>query len=192
MNFKKLSKEKRKKLFSVVGGTIAVLALLGYFLIQGGFHKLTQLDQNKRDAQDKLEQMKRTVERAKLVEAAFTEAEFALAEKEKNMATGDLYSWMHSTIRKFQRSYKVEIPQIGSVTPPVDMELIPKFPYKQSSVSIAGTGYYHDLGKFIADFENTFPLMRINNLAVELNPTPTSSDRDKLAFRMDIVALVKP
>lgn len=192
MNFKKLSKEKRKQLFGVVALTIAVLATLGYFLIRGGYDKLAQLEQKKIAAQAKLEQMQKSVERAKTVEAAFSETQQALTEQEKGMASGDLYSWMHSTIRKFARNYKVEIPQIGSVTPPTDVNLLPKFPYKQATLNVAGTAYYHELGRFVADFENSFPLMRIVNLTLELNPTPTANDRDKLAFRMDVVTLVKP
>jgi hypothetical protein len=192
MNFKKLSKEKRKQLAGVVALTIAVLAALGYFLIRGGYDKLTQLEQKKIAAQAKLEQMQKSVERAKTVEAAFTETQQVLTEKEKGMASGDLYSWMHSTIRKFSRNYKVEIPQIGSVSTPTDVNLLPKFPYKQATLNMAGTAYYHELGRFVADFENAFPLMRIVNLTLELNPTPTANDRDKLAFRMDVVTLVKP
>lgn len=192
MNFKKLSKEKRKQLFGVVALTLAVLAALGYFLIRGGYENLTQLEQKKIAAAAKLEQMQKSVERAKTVEAVFNETQQALAEKEKGMASGDLYSWMHSTLRKFQRAYKVEIPQIGSVGTPTDVNLIPKFPYKQATLSVAGTAYYHELGRFVADFENTFPLMRIVNLSMELNPTPSANERDKLAFKMDIVTLVKP
>lgn len=192
MNFKKLSKEKRKQLFGVVALTIAIIAALGYFLIRGGYEMLSQLEQKKIAAQSKLEQMQKSVERAKTVETAFNETQQALAEKEKGMASGDLYSWMHSTIRKFSRNYKVEIPQIGSVSTPTDVNLLPKFPYKQATLNVAGTAYYHELGRFIADFENTFPLMRIVNLTLELNPTPTANDRDKLAFRMDVVTLVKP
>lgn len=192
MNFKKLSKEKRKQLFGVVALTLAVLATLGYFLIRGGYQNLAQLEQKKIAAAAKLEQMQKSVERAKTVETVFLETQQALAEKEKGMASGDLYSWMHSTLRKFQRNYKVEIPQIGSVSTPTDVNLIPKFPYKQATLSVAGTAYYHELGRFVADFENTFPLMRIVNLTMELNPTPTANERDKLAFKMDLVTLVKP
>ena len=53
------------------------------------------------------------------------------------------------------------------------------------------TGYYHDVGKFISDFENNFPHGRVVNLIVE----PVSSadpGNEKLSFRMDVIALVKP
>jgi len=72
-----------------------------------------------------------------------------------------------------------------------DVDVLPQFPYRQIKVNISGTAYYHDLGKFIADFENTFPHIRVVNLTVEpLNITGLGNE--KLSFRMDIVALAKP
>ena len=52
-----------------------------------------------------------------------------------------------------------------------------------------------DFGKFVADFENAFPYMRIQN--IELDPNPSSSanpsnEPEKLGFKMEIVALVNP
>lgn len=191
MNFKKLPKEKQKNLVGVVVLTLMILGAMGHFLIRGGYDKISALRKKQAEAQAKLDQMQKTVDRAKTVEAAFDETHRALNEREKGVASGDLYSWMHGTLRKFARSYKVEIPQVGAVSQPGEVTLLPNFPYKQSTVTLNGTGYYHELGRFVADFENQFPLMRIVNLSLDLNPTPTSNDRDKLAFRMDVVTLVK-
>ncbi len=192
MKFSKLSKEKRQHLVLVVVGTAAILGLLGYFLIKGGYDKLSALGQKRKTATEKLEQMQRTVQRTREIEASFQQASDALAEKETGMATGDLYSWMQGSLRRFQRNYNVDIPQIGTVSTPENVNCLASFPYKQASLTVAGTGYYHDLGRFIADFENTFPLMRVMNLNLDLSPTPTSAERDKLAFKMDIITLVKP
>jgi cell division protein FtsB len=192
MNFSKLSKEKRKQLAGVVVITILVIGALGYFLIKGGYQNLSKLDQKKQTAQQKLDQMQGAVKRSAEIEGTFKKTQQALAERELGMASGDLYSWMHGTLRKFQRGYKVEIPQISPVGEPTEVNLMPQFPYQQASLAVAGAAYYHDLGKFIADFENAFPLMRIVNLNLELNPTAIASDREKLTFRMDIVTLVKP
>jgi Tfp pilus assembly protein PilO len=192
MNFNKLSKEKKNHLAGVVAVAVLLLAALGYFLIQGGYRKLSQLDQKQVAARAQLKQMETSVKRSQEVEGLFRQTSQDLAERETGMASGDLYSWMHSTLRKFQRGYKVEIPQINPVSKPTDVTLLPKFPYQEAVLAVAGTAYYHDLGQFIADFENTFPLMRIVNLSLELNPTPTAGERDKLAFKMDIVTLVKP
>lgn len=192
MNFSKLTKEKKKQLAGVIAGTLVILAVMVNFLIQGGYQKVGALNQTKQVAQAKLDQMQTAVKRSKEVEASWEEMQLALDEREQGMATGDLYSWMHSTLRKFQRDYKVEIPQISPVSAPTDVNLIPKFPYKQAALAIAGSAYYHDLGQFIADFENAYPLMRIVNLNLELNPAALAEERDKLAFKMEIVTLVKP
>lgn len=192
MKFSKLSKEKKQHLILVAVGTVAVLAALGYFLIKGSYDKIGALRQKTKTTEEKLDQMQKTVQRAKEIEVAYQKALDELTEREAGMATGDLYSWMQGSLRRFQRGYKVEIPQISPVSTPENVNCLPKFPYKQATLSVNGTAYYHDLGRFIADFENEYPLMRVVNLSLDQNPTPTASERDKLAFRMDIITLVKP
>lgn len=192
MKLSKLSKEKRQHLLLVGLVTAAVLGLLGFYLIKGGYDKISALAQQKKATQEKLAHMQNTLLQAKELEATFQQTSEALQEKEAGMATGDLYSWMQGSLRRFQRNYKVEIPQIGTVSTPENVDCLPKFPYKQAALTVSGTACYHDLGRFIADFENSFPLMRVMNLNLDLNPTPTAADRDKLAFKFDIVTLVKP
>jgi len=192
MKFSKLPKEKKQHLIIAIVTTLAVVGGLANFLIVGGNSKLAALEKKKLVAIEKLDQMQKSVKRSKEIEDSFNQSTDALASKESGMATGDLYSWMQGSLRKFQRNYKVEIPQISPISQPETVNLIPKFPYKQAFLSVAGTAYYHDLGRFIADFENEFPLMRVVNLSLDLNPTPTAADRDKLAFKMDIITLIKP
>src|ERR1035438_2962631 len=57
--------------------------------------------------------------------------------------------------------------------------------------AINGTVYYHDLGKFIADFENSFPHSRMVRLVVE-PAASTDSHSEKLSFKMEIITLMKP
>lgn len=192
MKLSKLSKEKKQHLIITVVVTIAVLAGLANLLILGGNNKLAELRQKKTAALEKLDQMQTTVKRSHEVEAVFDQASDTLTGMENGMATGDLYSWMQGSLRKFQRNYKVEIPQISPISQPEAVNLLPKFPYKQAFLSVAGTAYYHDLGQFIADFENEYPLMRVANLTLDLNPSPLAAERDKLAFKMDIITLIKP
>jgi Tfp pilus assembly protein PilO len=72
-----------------------------------------------------------------------------------------------------------------------DVDLLAHFPYRELKVTVTGTAYYHDLGKFIADFENEFPHIRIVNLTVEPTASVTQNNSEKLTFSMEIVALVK-
>ena len=63
-------------------------------------------------------------------------------------------------------------------------------------VAMLGTAYFHDLGRFITDIENQFPLIRVQNLDVEpaqvLPGAAETTEKEKLSFRLELVALVKP
>lgn len=107
------------------------------------------------------------------------------------MAADDLYSWMYNSVRRFQKGYKIEIPQLSPISTPAPVNLLPDVPYQQATMQIGGSAYYHDLGQFVADFENAFPLMRVANLTIELAQTSVPADREKLAFKMDLITLVK-
>ena len=106
------------------------------------------------------------------------------------MASGDEYVWMLSTIRQFKLAYKVEIPQYSTIVIG-ENSLIPKFPYKQATMTISGTAYYHELGRFVSDLENRFPQMRVLNLDVQPASNPAPGEFEKLTFKMDVVALIK-
>lgn len=189
----KLSKEKRNQLILVVIGTLAVLGALGFGLIKFQFENLAAYAQRQAAAEDKLHEMQNAVKRADVVKTVLDEASARLAEQEAAMASGDLYSWMYGTVRRFQKGHpKVEIPQLSPVSAPVPVNLLPAFPYKQATMQLGGTAHFHDLGAFLADFENSFPLMRVVNLSIELNNSPAPGEREKVAFKLDLVTLVKP
>lgn len=189
---KKLSKEKRNHLVLVALLTGMSLAGVWFGLINYQKQSLASLAERKKAAALKLELVKKTVENAAKIEAQLCEADKRLSHLEEGMASGDLYSWVITSIRQFKLPYKVEIPQFSQIDGPKEMNLLPRFPYKQATITVAGTARFHDLGKFIADFENQFPYMRLVNLSMEPAPAFAASDRERLSFRMDIVTLVKP
>ncbi len=191
MKFRKLPKEKRNQLVLVVIGTLAVLGALGFGLVKYQYENLGSYVVKQVAAEAELKKMEEAVKRSQLVESVFTEASQTLAAEEAKMASGDLYSWMYGAVRRFQKNYKVEIPQLSPISTPAPVNLLPTYPYKQATMQIGGTAHYHDLGQFVADFENEFPLIRVVNLTVELNNNPAPDDREKLAFRMDLITLVK-
>jgi len=187
---KRLSKAKRSQLIIVILITLAILALIGFGLIQPQYASLARIAQDKKAAFNKLISIKQAITNTGTMANELNEATYKLAHTEEDMASGDLYSWTYDTIRRFKQPYKVEIPEIGH---PVagEMDLLPEFPYKQIRFTVSGTAFYHDLGKFIADFENSFPHARMVHLVIE--PSPSSdSNNEKLSFRMEIIALVKP
>jgi hypothetical protein len=191
MNFSKLSKEKRTNLILVVVTTLAVLGGLGFGLIKYQYENLGRLAIRKATATRKLEQMEDAVKNAARIESDLGEAKQTLTQLESDVGpSGDLYSWVIGTVRTFKAPYKVEIPQFSQIGPITEMTMLPNFPYKQASMTVAGKAHYHELGRFLADFENRFPHIRILNLGLDVDSTP--QETEMLAFRMDIATLVKP
>jgi Tfp pilus assembly protein PilO len=107
------------------------------------------------------------------------------------MASGDKFLWMINFVTKFKAHYHIEIPQFDRTTEPADVKLLRKFPYKQITLGVSGTGFYHDIGKFISDFENQFSTSYILNLELQPSSNQSSDEREKLSFRMQILTLVK-
>ncbi len=192
MKASKLPKEKRNQLILIGLVTLVVLAGLGFGLIKYQYETLARLAAKKTEAEQKFVQMQEQIKRADRVEAELADARAVITNLEAGMASGDLYSWIINTVRGFKGAYKVEIPQFSPISNPSDVNLLAKFPYKQVTLTVAGTAHYHDLGKFLADFENEFPHIRLVNLDIQLNPSAAAGDAEKLVFKVDIVTLVKP
>ena len=183
----KMSKEKRNHLIIVIIATVAILALIGFGLIRSQFASLSQIENDKMAADTQLQNIKNIIKNDDAMASELIKVTNTLSHTEQDMASGDLYSWTYDTIRRFKQQYKVEIPEIGHPTIG-NVDLLPSFPYKQIQFSINGTAYYHDLGKFIADFENNFPHSRMVRLVIE----PGGDNSEKLSFKMEIITLMKP
>jgi len=181
-----LPKDRQNPFFIAVLSAAAVLALIYFGLIRTQNSTISKLAQSRKTTGDKLLSMESTIKNADLTATQLAETTAALTQAEADMASGDLYAWTYTTLRNFKQSYKVEIPEIGHPEYS-DVDMFPSFPYKQIRFNLTGTAYFHDLGKFIADFENAFPHARVENLSIE----PAAGDGEKLSFRMQIVELVK-
>ena len=183
---KRLSPAKRNQLIIVLLVTAALIGAVYFFLISPQNKENSQLIKQTSDRQADLDKYKRIISQAQATSNQLAALSLQLSNTEQDIATGDTYAWIYDTIRQFKTNYHVDIPTISQ---PVmgDVDLISDFPYKQVKFSLVGTAYYHDLGKFIADLENNFPHVRLENLAIDSN-----GDSELLSFRVDIVALVKP
>ena len=190
MNFKRLSKEKKQQFVLVLVVTAVCLCGWGFGLIRFQYSSLRQVSENKVAAEKKLLVMSDSVRQADRLAQELTDSKKTLAEMESDIASGDLYSWIITTLRRFRAPYKVEIPSVSPISPVTEVTLLANFPYKQTSINVSGTAHYHDLGRFLADFENQFPHMRLVNLNLDLDGGAT--EPEMLAFRMEIVTLVKP
>jgi hypothetical protein len=191
MNFNKLPGEKRNKLILVGLGTLLVAGAFYTLVISQQNQKLVFLANKKLDAEASQRRVLDAIGRASAIEAELASARKALAEAETDIASGDKYSWVINTLRPFKDAHKVNIPQFSSLGPVAEVNLLPGFPYKQASLSLAGTAYFHDLGCFLADLENKFPHFRVVNLSLDLNPSQAPADQETVSFKLDLITLVK-
>jgi Tfp pilus assembly protein PilO len=187
---KRLTKQKRDQLILASIVILMVLAGIYFFLIRAQKESLQALRAQKIEQETKVGQMQDKIKNSKAIETQLNAVAGTLAVQEEEMASGDLYASLVNTIRKFKLHYKLDIPQFSPASSVMDEDLLPRFPYKQVKITISGTGYYEEIGKFVADFENEYSASRVLNL--ELVPTPGvgPESKEKLTFRMDVVSLV--
>ena len=192
---KNLPKEKRDQLLLICTITLAITLGTYFGLVKMQKRKLERIAKQTVEQQDKVGGAARLVSTHKETEEELEDNLQKLKSIEQHMASGDMYSWIIQTINRFRADRKVDIPQFSrEVT--TEIGVFPKFPYKAALFHIRGTAHFHELGRFIADFENTFPHIRVQNIdmepAAQSAATTTPTEPEKLAFKMEIVALINP
>lgn len=186
----KISKTKKQQIVLVLLGTVAVIAGLWYFVIQKQYSKLAGTQRKTLEMKEKVAKGENLLKKADEIAATLETDTAKLTEIESGMASGDIYLWIINTINQFNNERRVTFLDfqrefLGEVG------VLPKYPYKAATYPMKGVGYYHDLGKFLADMENKFPYLRVQNL--ELSPiTKGGEDAEKLNFKFEVVSLIKP
>jgi Tfp pilus assembly protein PilO len=188
----KLSKVKRDQLILVSVGVVGVIAALWYFVVTAQHEKLAEIKDKTEQIRGKIKLAETSLKRESDVEAELEATSQELAKRESTLAPErDTYALMLNTINPFILPRKgvniptVSQPELGETT------LIPRFFYKTAAFHLKGTGFYHEFGKFFADFENSFPYFRLQNL--EIVPAGGGgTDTEKLIFSFDIVTLIRP
>jgi hypothetical protein len=190
----KLPKDKRDKIILVGIVTAAASAAIWLLVIKSQTQTLKDARAEIIKSQDQLKRGETTLTTHATINEDFENASQKLKQRETAMAApNDMYSWLIQTLNNFRLGYKVEIPQFGRELPS-EVGIFPKFPYRAAVFNVRGSAHYHDFGKFLADFENAFPYIRVQN--IELDPamdTAASGDsREKLGFKMELLTLVRP
>jgi Tfp pilus assembly protein PilO len=187
----KLPKEKRNKVILVWLVTVMLAAAWGFAILSYQLDAKRHASDTTEKLKNQLADMQKMLARKDQIQTDRDTEQEKLDALESQMASGDIYSWVVTTMRNFKEGRKIDIPQISQPNRG-ENTLLPKFPYSQATLTVVGTAYYQDLGMFIADFENQFQFARIINLDVTPNTGQAAGEPEKLTFKMDIVFLVKP
>jgi membrane protein YdbS with pleckstrin-like domain len=189
---KNLPKEKRERLILVGVVTIIVVIAIYYCLIKTQQNSAGAIAKTIAEQKLKVGSGERLIAACSDIKKNVELANQKLTSIEETMASGDMYAWVIQTVGKFGQERKVEVPQFSREVI-TDVGILPKFPYKAAVFNVRGTAYYHDLGKFLADFENSFPYARVQNIEMEPGGSSAANgaaEAEKLAFRLEIVALI--
>jgi len=191
----KITNDKRNKIILIGVSTLVVAGALWFLLLNAQRGLLVKAQTEAKKNREQLEAGQRTVTSQALVKQEFEQASQALRQRELVMAPpNDMYLWHIETLNQFRTGYKVEIPQFGRELM-ADVGVLPKFPYAAAIFNVRGTAHFHEFGKFLADFENAHPCVRVQNITLE----PVAGDnfatveaREKLSFKMELLTLVRP
>jgi Tfp pilus assembly protein PilO len=186
----KISKAKKQQIFLVLICTASVISGLWYLVIQNQYAGLAAANKKTAEMTEKVTKGENLLKRAEEIETTLDNETKTLDEIEQGMASGDVYSWLINTVNNFNTTRQITfldfqreiVGEVGTV---------PKFPYKAAIFPVKGTGYYHQIGKFIAEFENSFPYIRVQNLELSPLTGKGGADAEKLNFKFEIVALIK-
>ena len=194
---KNLPKAKRDRLVLIVLCTLMILVALWQGVINLQRKGLVTSKQRLLEEESKLTNAERLVGSVGKLEEDIKKKAAELKVLESSMASGDMYSWMIMKVNQLKAGYDVDIPQISREVP-MEVAMIPNFPYSAALFNVRGKAHYHDLGRFLAAFEQAFPYARVQNIDLEpaaANKSDSSEESDaseKLSFRMEIVTLVNP
>ena len=187
----KISKEKKQQIALILMGAVGVIAALWYLVIQNQYTHLSAVQKTTREMKDKVGKAETLLKKAGAIETSLEESAKALEKIEGEMASGDLYLWMINTINRFNVAKEVTFLDFQRELMG-DVGVFPRFPYKAATFPMKGTAHYHELGRFLADFENSFPYVRVQNLELAPSTKTAGDDSENLNFRFEIVALIKP
>ncbi|MBC8001003.1 MAG: hypothetical protein H7X97_00325 [Opitutaceae bacterium] len=188
----RISREKKLELLRLALLTVVGLFVVYVILIQPQQRALMESFADVRRVEDKIDASKRKVDKADVFKEELLEGEKKLKAVEEGIVTGDPYLWIINTMRKFQVPGRLEVTNFD---PPQFQDSASGFHptgYRLASFGVSGTGFYQDYVQFLWRFEKAFPNLRIQRL--ELEPAtlaPSAEDVEKLAFRMQVIALVK-
>ena len=202
----KLSKEKRDRLLLVAIGTGCVLAAIYMLVIGAQQSALQDISERTDTAKEKLAKAERWLRMAPTVDARLHSARAELdAKQEKNMAPVDKFKWFYNTLDQFLAQRRVKLVDITREPELGEVGVLPKFPYQSASFGVKLSARYRDFGAFLADFENHFPYLRVQNLEIEpavsaktvakdtlRSGHDRSQDPESLAITMRVVTLIKP
>ena len=186
----KLTKEKRDHLILTAVGTAVVIAGVWMGVISGQKMKIARLSSEITDMEAKIQKAKTWVNNHDALVAEVDELKQKLKSAEDNLISStDIYASTVQAVNRVRTRHRVEI---KDHTRPVEepVTLLPDFPYRAATFTLQGEAFFHDFGRFLADFENSYRHIRVQKLKLTPGSSSLTPVPEKLTFEMEVVTLI--
>jgi hypothetical protein len=163
----KISKDKRDKVILSCLLFLGLAGILYTFVLGWQKDQLAALHKQIVTTRDKLAKAERLVRSAPMIEVSLKENQKLLEGRQETMTPqGQYYYWFLKLMDQFREEEKLNPVFIIDITQPEFTEagIFPNFPYKAAAFGMRLNGQFHDIGRFIADLENTYPYFRVQSL----------------------------
>lgn len=201
----KLTKEKKDRLvLSAVMTGFASLAIY-VFIISPQRTEIRQGEEKLASGLDLRDTSLRWMRMAPTVRSNLFARRGALSDEESTMAPLSKFNWFYNTLESFRSRHNVRLVDITREPEISTIGVLPKFDYETAVFGVKLNATYHDFGKFLAEFENEFSQMRVQDLRIDLDPQiqlqsttgevagqSATKDGELLAITMKVVTLIKP
>jgi Tfp pilus assembly protein PilO len=187
----KITKAQRDQLIGIAVGAVAIMGALWYFVILAQQQQLLAIQRKTNEMNNTLRNGETLIREGIIISEQLSNRLDTLQKREADLAPGhDPNSWMISKINQFAGARKgVTIKSISSAEIS-DKGLLAHFPYQWATFRIKGVGFYREFGKFLADFENTFPYYRVQNM--DISGAGVGEEDEKLSYSFDVVTPLVP
>ncbi len=209
----RLSKDKRDKIILIAVGALAIAATYWYLVITSQAAGLEKYRESIRDADDRVNKADLRIRRTTSIEAELKTLRQQMADAEAMMIPVEQLKgnkWLFDTLVNFIAKNKHDVKPLSLSNDPLigkQFVLLPKFAYSGAAYEVEFQAYFHSFGRFLADFENSFPYIHIQRMQIWPLATPsaatgpttdmsdellTGSDREQLKISLKMVLLFKP
>lgn len=194
----KLSKDKRDKLILTIIATVGIIAVVYFFVLTDMKDEHATLSTKITSMNDRIDKADRVIKRQAHFNEEMAALKVALDGRQAQMPKpGEDHVWFLRIMEDRRGTYNLDINEIRNPEA-WDPGVLPNFPFKGVSFNVTLVGGYTDFGRFLADFENDFPFMRVQLLSItpDVTPGPPGSgipaqDNGKLRFNFRVISLIK-
>lgn len=198
----RLSKEKRDKLILTMIGVAGALGVLYTFVLGSQQDQLAAYQLQILSVKAKVSKAESLVKSEQAVARNLDQSQQALALRTRDMAVqAQAHYWFLKLLDEQRKKQALNSSFIADITKPefIEVGLLPKFPFRAASFGVRLNGHFNEIGRFIADLENSYPYFRVQLVRMgptgnttAISSTRASDEAEKLMVEMRVITLLKP